>query len=183
MISRRKLPGMALTAPLEVLCCLSCQVRLSSDRQTNLILWLYAESISPSVMIPDHRLAVLLDQVKQNQISQCLYHNPTTSPSLFSDHICDRSQFPLQTVLELSNNEDQVWFLEFSHDGKRLATCGKDTAVVIYNMTTFRIDQILTEHNDSVAYVAWSPDDTKLITCSLDHKAKVWDTTVCTALS
>lgn len=130
-------------------------------------------------MIPDHRLAMLLDQVKRNQISQCLYHNPTTSPSLFSDHICDRSQFPLQTVLELSNNEDQVWFLEFSHDGRMLATCGKDTVVVIYNMTTFGVHHLLTEHNDFVAYVAWSPDDTKLITCSHDRKAKVWDTAVC----
>ena len=136
------------------------------------------ESISPSVMIPNHRLAVLLDQVKQNQISKCLYHNPTTSPSLFSDHLCDRSQFPLQAVLELSQNVGEVWFLEFSHDGKRLATCGEDNTVVVYETENFHVRHSLAEHTDHVSYVAWSPDDTKLISCSLDKKAKIWDTAV-----
>ena len=130
-------------------------------------------------MIPDHRLAVLLDQVKQNQISRCLYHNPTTSPSLFADHVCDRSQFPLKTVRELSQNIGEVWFLEFSHNGKRLATSGRDSVVVIYDTTHFQVRHLLTEHTNHVAYVAWSPDDTKLITCSHDHKAKIWDEAVC----
>ena len=144
------------------------------------MLKVFAESISSSVMLPDHRLAVLLDQVKQGQISKCLYHNPLTSPSLFSDHMCDRSDFPLQTVLELTQNADEVWFIEFSHDGSRLATSGRDTAVVIYDTSNFQVQHILKEHGNHVAYVAWSPDDSKLITCSFDHKARVWDSAVCT---
>ncbi|MCJ1224496.1 hypothetical protein MMC12_001141 [Toensbergia leucococca] len=136
----------------------------------------YAESISPSVMIPEHRLAVLLDQLKQTQISKCLYHNPSTSPSLFSDHMCDRSQFPLRTVLELSHNAGEVWYLQFSHDGTRLATSGSDSTVVVYDTSTFQVQHTLTDHNDHVAYLTWSPDDSKLITCSHDHKAMVWDT-------
>lgn len=137
------------------------------------------ESISPSVMIPEHRLAALLDQLKQNQISKCLYHNSSTSPSLFSDHMCDRSQFPLRTVLELSHNAGEVWFIEFSHNGRRLATSGQDSAVVIYDTSTFHVRLTLTDHTDCVAYVTWSPDDSKLITCSHDHKARVWDSEVC----
>ncbi|MCJ1352963.1 MAG: hypothetical protein MMC33_002947 [Icmadophila ericetorum] len=143
----------------------------------NILLAALSKSISPSVMIPDHRLAVLLDQVKQNQISRCLYHNPTTSPSLFSDHMCDRSQFPLETIYELSESAEEVWFLEFSHDGKMLATSGKDNVVVIYDTTTFQVRHKLTEHKAFVVYLSWSPDDSKIISCSGDKKARVWDTT------
>ncbi|KAL8815648.1 MAG: hypothetical protein Q9223_005235 [Gallowayella weberi] len=131
--------------------------------------------VTPSVMIPEHRLAKLLDQVKKTQISHCLYHNPSRSPSLFADHLCDRSQFPLRTVLELGQNAGEVWAMEFSHDGKRLATSGEATDVVVYDTSTFQVLYRLTEHTNHVAYVAWSPDDSKLITCSHDKTARVWD--------
>ncbi|KAI4177600.1 MAG: hypothetical protein LQ346_007636, partial [Caloplaca aetnensis] len=134
-----------------------------------------SRSIAPSVMIPKHRLAVLLDQVKQNQISRCLYHNPSSSPSLFSDHMCDRSQFPLRTILELGQNAGEVWAMEFSHDGRRLATSGQATDVLIYETSTFQLLYRLTEHTDHVAALAWSPDDSRLITCSHDKTARVWD--------
>ena len=128
-------------------------------------------------MIPDHRLAVLLDQVKQSQISKCVYHNPTTSPSLFSDHVCDRSQFPLQAILTLPQS-DEIWYLEFSHDGRRLATSGQDSTVTVYDTLDFEVRYTLTDHTKSIAYVSWSPDDSKLVSCSHDHTAKVWDMTV-----
>ncbi|KAI9827694.1 MAG: hypothetical protein M1819_006895 [Sarea resinae] len=134
-----------------------------------------SRSISPSMMIPEHRLAVLLDQVKQNQISNCLYHNTASPPSLYSDHMCNRSQFPLRTTLELSQHSDEVWFLDFSHDGTKLATASKDKTVVIYATDTFEVLHTLHEHGDAVAYVAWSPDDLRLISCSRDKKARVWD--------
>jgi WD repeat-containing protein 26 len=129
-------------------------------------------------MIPDHRLAVLLEQVRQYQISKCLYHNPTTSDSLFSDHLCDRNQFPLQTVRELTQ-KDEIWFLAFSHDGRRLATCGQDCSIFIYDITTFQEQNVLSEHTKEIRYVAWSPDDTRLISCSNDCTAIIWDMTVC----
>ncbi|KAK2861326.1 hypothetical protein FQN49_004319 [Arthroderma sp. PD_2] len=133
------------------------------------------KSISPSVMIPDHRLAVLLDQVKHTQINNCLYHNTAQSPSLYSDHMCDKSDFPLRTAFELSHHTNEVWYLEFSHDGTKLATTSRDCTVLIYDSTTFEIIHRLTDHREPVAYATWSPDDSKLITCSQDFKAKMWD--------
>ncbi|KAL2037789.1 hypothetical protein N7G274_009514 [Stereocaulon virgatum] len=134
-----------------------------------------SKSISPSVMIPEHRLAVLLDQIKQSQISKCLFHNPSSAPSLFTDHMCDQRQFPLHTIVELNQSVGEVWCLEFSHNGKSLAACGADIAVVIYDTITFQVRHTLREHACEVVYVSWSPDDSKLITCSKDHTAKVWD--------
>jgi WD40 repeat protein len=129
-------------------------------------------------MIPDHRLAVLLDHVKQTQINQCRYHNTASSPSLYCDHICDRNDFPLHATIELTRHSDEIWYVEFSHDGSKLATASKDRTVIIYDTTTFSVIHKFVEHDEPVAYATWSPDDSKLITCSQDKKAKVWDVEV-----
>lgn len=129
-------------------------------------------------MIPPHRLAVLLDQVKQNQLNRCLYHNTAAAPSLYSDHMCDRSDFPTQATVELNQHTDEVWYLEFSHDGTKLATASRDRSIIIYDTRTFNVIHRLEDHGGPVAFAAWSPDDTKLISCCQDCKARLWDVEV-----
>lgn len=135
-------------------------------------------SISPSVMIPQHRLAILLDHVKQSQINNCLYHNTAVPPSLYSDHMCDRNDFPLNVSVDLTEHSDEVWYCEFSHDGTKLVTAGKDRNVLIYDTSTFTVIHKLTDHDEGVAFASWSPDDSKVITCSQDKKARVWSVEV-----
>ena len=134
--------------------------------------------IAPSVMIRERRLAELLDQVKRNQINECLYHNTSQSPSLYSDHHCERENFPSLTESTLEDHANEVWHIEFSHDGTHLATASEDKSVIIYkvNDSSFEIVHRLREHDDAVTYLTWSPDDSKIITCSMDKKARVWDT-------
>lgn len=134
-----------------------------------------SKSISPSVMIPQHRLAILLENVKQSQIKNCLYHNTADPPSLYSDHMCDRNDFPLQVTHDLNQHSDEVWYCEFSHDGTKLVTAGKDHTVLIYDTSDFRVLHRLNDHGKGVAFASWSPDDSKLITCSQDKKARVWN--------
>lgn len=129
-------------------------------------------------MIPEHRLANLFTHVKDNQVESCLYHNSAEWPSLYHDHRCEHDQLPLQTLMDLDQHLDEVWFLQFSHDGTKLASAGKDSKVYIYDTESFRVLRILSEHKDSVSYVAWSPDDSRLITCSQDKSARVWDVNV-----
>ncbi|KAB2578196.1 putative wd domain-containing protein [Lasiodiplodia theobromae] len=136
-----------------------------------------SKSISPNVMIPEHRLAVLLDQVKDHWVSKCLYHNTSASPSLYLDHQCDREEFPLRSVLELRHHLDEVWFLKFSNDGSMLATTGKDQRINVYDTSNYTRRFALEDHENGVCYLAWSPDDTKLISCSQDNSAKLWDMT------
>ena len=133
------------------------------------------KSISPSVMIRDHRLAELLDQVKSSQINDCLYHNTSATPSLYSDHLCDRDDFPLRTMLELDHHAHEVWYVQFSNNGRWLATAGKDELIIIYDTSNWRIWHTLKGHTKEVTYLAWSPDDSKLVSCSLDTNARVWD--------
>jgi WD40 repeat protein len=147
---------------------------------------IFIECLSPSIMIPEHRLAVLFDQVKQSQIASCIYHNSEASPSLYSDHRCDRDNFPLEVVAELHEHSNEVWFVEFSHDGTKLASCGADGKVLIWDLETFKVLHTLSmheghappNHEDGVCSSAWSPDDATIVTCSMDRRARLWSTEV-----
>jgi WD repeat-containing protein 26 len=133
-------------------------------------------------MLPERRLAILLDQVKRNQVSSCLYHNTAASPSLYQDHKCDATNFPMQPVLDLTKHAGQVWQVKFSNDGSRLASCGGDGSVIIYDVEsdigTFQVVRVLSDHEQGVASFAWSPDDKLMVTCSQDRKARLWNVDV-----
>ena len=130
-------------------------------------------------MLPEHRLAVLLDQVKESQISNCLFHTSSKPPSLYSDHICDRNRFPSQVALELDEHSGELWQVRFSHDGSRLATCGQDPCVIIWSVPEFEVVHKITAHDESfVCNLAWSPDDRMMVTCGRDRYAKIWNTEV-----
>lgn len=141
-----------------------------------------SKSISPSVMIPEHRLAVLLDQVQEQQVRQCLYHNTTDPPSLYHDHVCDSEDFPLHVYQELKEHQDEVWYLEFSNNGSMLASAGKDNKVIVYNTTNWRPLWHFQEGHDigpnesGICYIAWSPDDRYLLSCSQAKEIVLYDT-------
>ncbi|PQE22834.1 wd domain-containing protein [Rutstroemia sp. NJR-2017a BBW] len=149
----------------------------ANGQSRNILLSELSRCISPSVMLPEHRLAVLLEQVKRHQISNCIYHNTATSPSLYQDHACDRNNFPLRPILELEKHTGEIWVVEFSHDGSRLASCGSDGCVVIYNVPDFDVQYIFADHEKGVCSFAWSPDDSMMVTCGRDHRARLWSTT------
>lgn len=124
-------------------------------------------------------MATLLQQVKEGQISNCMYHSSASSPSLYQDHVCDRSNFPVTTFIELREHTDEVWHVVFSHDGTRLASCGSDGVVFIYEVGSFEVVHTLREHEDGIGAVAWSPDDSIIVTGSLDRRARLWNARVC----
>ncbi|EME43317.1 hypothetical protein DOTSEDRAFT_72660 [Dothistroma septosporum NZE10] len=152
-----------------------------NGKSRELLLSDISKSISPSVMIPEHRLATLLSAVQEEQILNCRYHNTIANPSLYTDHECSHDDFPLHQQLELRNHSDEVWFLEFSHDGTMLATAGKDGLVCVYDTVRWRLKYEFREHERNpdprsstsgdmrgVCYIAFSPDDQYLISCSQD---------------
>lgn len=139
-------------------------------------------SISPSVMIPEHRLGALLSAVQDEQVMNCRYHNTTAQPSLYVDHQCSSDDFPLQTVMQLENHENQVWVLDFSPDGTMLATAGQDGVVCVYDTVRWRLKHEFREHRNpfstssshdgsdsmfGVTHLAFSPDSQYLLSCSM----------------
>ncbi len=124
-------------------------------------------------MLPENRLAVLLETVKQTQIDTCLYHTAASSPSLYSDHSCPREHFPTEVALELSDLEGEVWQIQYSPDGSMLAGCGKSNSVIIWNRD-YEVCLELKGHEGPVGNISWSPDGSMLITCSQDKIARLW---------
>lgn len=100
--------------------------------------------IAPGVMLPPYRLGTLFEQAQRQQVSQCLYHSGGPF-SLLEDHRCDRAGFPTVTTHILAQHTDEVWVMAFSHDGKFLASAGKDKQVVIWSIDVRR-DDIDSQH-------------------------------------
>lgn len=86
----------------------------------------------------------------------------------------------------LLNHSDEVWHLQFSHDGEMLASCGKDQTAIIWDVqrsdssggggpgskagggargSTVSKRHVLRGHSGPIAFLCWSPDDSKLATC------------------
>src|ERR1700686_1300716 len=91
--------------------------------------------ISPSAMVPAHRMVTLFQQAKNYQIHKCLFHlRFSDGPhSLLMDHTCDSNAFPSATIKVLSGHQDEVWDIKFSHDGTKLASSSKDNSVIIWD--------------------------------------------------
>ncbi|QIX01481.1 hypothetical protein AMS68_006998 [Peltaster fructicola] len=140
-----------------------------------------SKSISPSVMIPEHRLATLLNTVQTDQINRCTYHNTLTRPSLYHDHECSVEDVPMSFFHELRTHTDEVWTLEFSHNGTMLAAAGREGLVTVHDTTRWKVLYELRDYerssvaieNRGVCQIAFSPDDRYLIACSYNSEFSV----------
>jgi WD40 repeat protein len=88
-------------------------------------------------MIPPRRFLTLLQHAHTHQRQQCIYHNSprdSNSFSLFTNHQCDKASFPRITTAILAVHTDEVWNVEWSHDGVYLASAGKDKSAIIWRI-------------------------------------------------
>ncbi|TFK42349.1 WD40-repeat-containing domain protein [Crucibulum laeve] len=144
--------------------------------------------IPSSVMIPQRRFSTLLHQARAYQRQNCVYHNApsdTETFSLYSDHQCDESDFPRITTTILEVHGDEVWNMEWSHDGLYLASASKDKTAIIWRAGSspgsgsssqdWKPHLILRDHPYAVGCLAWSLDDSVLLT-SAENYIKMWNT-------
>jgi WD40 repeat protein len=71
-----------------------------------------------------------------------------------------------------------VWQVQFSNDGRRLASCGIDGTVIIYDVESWDVLQSLASSEGGICSLAWSPDDTMMVTAAMDKDAILWNTLV-----
>ena len=98
------------------------------------VLIVSTDYIPAAIMIPPRRIATLLLQARAYQRQHCIYHNPSPDApfSLYNDHRCSKDDFPRITTTILEVHTDEVWCIEWSHDGNYLASGGKDKSAIIW---------------------------------------------------
>ncbi|KZP21192.1 WD40 repeat-like protein [Athelia psychrophila] len=139
--------------------------------------------IPASTMIPRHRLSTLLTQAQTYQLQQCTYHNAAPPlDSLYADHACDRAAFPGTTTASLEVHTDEVWNIEWSHDGLWLASASRDKTAIIWRVgpetpstREYTPTHILRQHAYPISCLAWSMDDAILLT-GAETEIRMWNT-------
>ena len=69
----------------------------------------------------------------------------------------------------LKGHTDEVWHVQFSHLGDRLASASKDKTAIIWVVSASgeaKMQHVLKGHPDHVTHLTWSKDDSKMLTCS-----------------
>ncbi|GAV62352.1 WD40 domain-containing protein [Cephalotus follicularis] len=132
-----------------------------------------------SVMIPEKRLEHLVEKALDVQQDACVFHNTLHADlSLYSDHQCEKSLIPSQTLQILQAHSDEVWFLQFSHHGKYLASSSSDQTAIVWEVEEdgqVLLKHTLSGHHKPVLTVSWSPDDKQLLTCGQEEVIRRWD--------
>ncbi|XP_043688903.1 WD repeat-containing protein 26 homolog [Telopea speciosissima] len=159
---------------------LSSQDIVSTNSRSKLLGKLQ-ELLPPTVMIPERRLEHLVEQALNVQREACVFHNSLDSAlSLYSDHQCGKDQIPSHTLQVLQAHRDEVWYLQFSHNGKYLASSSNDRSAIIWEVNEdggVSLKHRLTGHQKPVLTVSWSPDDRQLLTCGMEEVIRRWDVT------
>ncbi|KAK6238504.1 hypothetical protein QUC31_003973 [Theobroma cacao] len=87
---------------------------------------------------------------------------------MWQSHVC---------FLILQAHTDEVWFLQFSHNGKYLASSSNDQSTIIWEVDAngVSLKHILSGHQKPISAVSWSPDDHQLLTCGVEEVVRRWD--------
>ncbi|KAH9621528.1 hypothetical protein KSS87_002894 [Heliosperma pusillum] len=134
--------------------------------------------LPPSIMVPARRLEQLVEQALTLQRGTCIFHNSSDQEmSLYADHHCGKNNIPTHTSQILEGHQDEVWFLQFSHKGRYLASASNDRSAIIWEVVNGEVilKQRLYGHQKSVSQVSWSPDDQQLLTCGAEETVRRWD--------
>ncbi|XP_044501789.1 WD repeat-containing protein 26 homolog isoform X1 [Mangifera indica] len=135
--------------------------------------------LPPTIIIPERRLEHLVEQALTLQREACMFHNSLDKDmSLYTDHHCGRDQIPSRTLQVLEAHTDDVWFLQFSHNGKYLASSSSDQSAIVWEVDMYgrvTLKHKLSGHQKPVSCVSWSSDDQQLLTCGVEEAIRRWD--------
>lgn len=146
--------------------------------------------INPNDLVPHGRLIELLRQSIKYQRSCDSFNlfddeidldfTPIHLVNLLQDNISDFERINFVEVKTLPSNMDEVWYLEFSPNGKYLAAAIAnsitDRKIIIYDVENdFSICKILAGNSQCILYLSFSQDSKYLVTCPFNEHTNIYD--------
>lgn len=143
--------------------------------------------INPNDLVPRGRLITLLRQAIKYQRSQDILsfdecdqtdHDKSTY-NLLQDNAANSRRIKFVAEKTLAQNVDEIWYLEFSPDGRYLASASADSEtdrkVLVYDVEhDFQVYKVLAGHEQCVLYLSFSPDSKYLVSCPFNEDAKIY---------
>jgi WD40 repeat protein len=74
----------------------------------------------------------------------------------------------------LRGHTNIITYLDFSHDGRYLASASNDNTARIYEVSSGQTVGVLEGSRDRLRQASWSPDDSRLATVCLDGTVRLW---------
>lgn len=143
--------------------------------------------IPPTDLLQEKRLENLLCQALEVQKRKTMFpYTKQAKASLLEDMEHDRDQLPQKVLYRLAGHTDEVWYVQFSHNGQYLASASKDATVIVWDWARLSAGEIrvseaakyrLEGHDLDICFLSWAPNDLRLLTCGSDHTVRLWDTT------
>lgn len=88
-------------------------------------------------VVPEGRLEELVEQAVGAQMDRCLFHNAlgrARPPSLMRDYVAGPEQLPSREADVKDGHGDEVWHVQWSNDGRRLATASKNGGAAVWEL-------------------------------------------------
>eukprot|EP00002_Diphylleia_rotans_P038189 TRINITY_DN8657_c0_g1_i4.p1 TRINITY_DN8657_c0_g1~~TRINITY_DN8657_c0_g1_i4.p1 ORF type:complete len:415 (+),score=60.81 TRINITY_DN8657_c0_g1_i4:298-1542(+) len=136
-------------------------------------------SCLPAAMAtPHNRIYQLLDQAFQYQHKDDIYRQQTALPkSLLRDEISKGQCPPSKLLCVLHGHSDEVWYVSYSHDGRKLASGSKDGSLIIRDVDKgYIIEWKLRSQLKTISLAAWSWDDQFIAACGNETMVSIWNT-------
>lgn len=157
-----------------------------------------SDYINPNDLVPRGRLLTLLKQAIKYQRSQDAFSTSADNNNefdedserdnlmsqkkfnLLQDNVYNFQQIKFVEEKVLVQNVDEIWYLQFSPDGKYLASASSDSLtdrkIMIYDVENdFQVYKVLAGNDQCILYLSFSPDSRYIVSCPFNEMANIYD--------